>query len=52
MLKGRVEVPHLAGAQEDQYGAWFKDVDFGIAWRCRVISEVQGPIYLSLRWQK
>ena len=40
-------VPHLADAQEDWYSALFGDVDVGIAWRCRVISEMQGPIYLA-----
>ena len=27
--------------------AKFNDVDVGVAWRCLVISETQGPIYLS-----
>ena len=47
VLNGHVEVPHLADAQEDRYGALFKEVDVGVAWRCRVISEMQSPIYLS-----
>ena len=47
MLDGHVQVPHLTNAQEDRYSSLFKDVDVGAAWRCRMILEVQGPVYLG-----
>ena len=47
MLNGHVKVPHLADAEEDWYGALFKDVDVGTGWRSRVIFWMQGTLALS-----
>ena len=47
VLDGHVQVPYLTDAQEDWHSALFKDVDVGAAWRCRMIPEVQGPVYLG-----
>ena len=47
VLDGHVQVPHLTDAQEDRYSALFKDVHVGAAWRCRMMPEAQGPVYLG-----
>ena len=47
VLDGHVQVPHLTNAKQDRYSALFKHVDVGAAWRCRMIPEVQGPVYLG-----